>query len=89
MKISNWSRIDLRWYLGVPCRKCQLPILFARDHTEASEELQRRPTGKLVLTCTLDECNYRADYTDSPVFRFKKPQNLVNPNKGNKEGSRN
>ena len=77
MRIPHWSKIDVRWYLGVPCQKCQLPILFALDHSEASVELQRPPAGKLVLTCTLDECKYRADYTAAPVFRFQKPQNVT------------
>ena len=77
MNILQWPKTDLRWYLGVRCRKCRVPILFALDRTEGTGEGQPVSPGKLVLTCTLDECKYRADYTAAPVFRFQKPQNVT------------
>src|SRR5262245_36364405 len=34
MRISRWSKVDTKWYLGVCCRKCGAPILFALDHSD-------------------------------------------------------
>jgi hypothetical protein len=70
MRISHWSKVDTRWYLGVPCRKCQAPILFALDHSDG--EVQRAPAGKLLLTCPLAECRHQADYSTATVARFQK-----------------
>jgi hypothetical protein len=69
----NHSRAkpDAQWYLGVSCRKCQLPILFALDRTDG--EGQPVVTWKLVLTCTVDNCKHQADYTAAAVSRFQKP----------------
>jgi hypothetical protein len=70
MRISSWSKVDTRWYLGVDCRKCGAPILFALDH---SGEVHRVPSGKLLLTCANQECRHRADYSTATISRFQKP----------------
>jgi hypothetical protein len=49
-----------------------MPILFALDRTEGAKEGQPVSAGKLVLTCTLDECRHQADYTAADVSRFQK-----------------
>jgi hypothetical protein len=81
MTFSHWSKPDTRWFLGVRCQRCQLPILFSVDHSEEEQEAeQERPrpaVGRLVLTCTLPACGHRADYTASAVFRFKKPSDVA------------
>jgi hypothetical protein len=33
----QWSRTDQRWYLGVLCRKCGSPILFAVDYSDGGK----------------------------------------------------
>jgi hypothetical protein len=68
----SWAKPDAQWYLGVRCRKCQLPILFGLDRTDG--EGQPVSTWKLVLTCTVDNCKHQADYTAAAVSRFQKPQ---------------
>ena len=68
MRISHWSKVDTRWYLGVHCRKCDAPILFALDHSDG--ENQPAPAGKLLLTCV--GCRHRADYSKATVLRFQK-----------------
>ena len=70
MRISRWSKVDTKWYLGVRCQKCQAPILFALDHSDG--EVQPAPAGKLWLTCPLAECRYQADYSAAIVSRFQK-----------------
>ena len=72
MRISHWSKVDMRFYLGVKCKKCGAPILFALDHSEA--ESKPASSGKLVLTCSLAECRHQADYTSASVSRFQKQQ---------------
>jgi len=67
----SWAKTDERWYLGVRCRKCHLPILFALDRTDG-EQQQPVTTWKLVLTCSVDNCKHRADYTAAAVSRFQK-----------------
>jgi len=69
MRISSWSKVDTRWFLGVRCRKCKTPILFGLDH---SGEAHPVPTGKLFLTCAHEECRHRADYTTAKISRFQK-----------------
>jgi hypothetical protein len=76
MRISQWSKVDTKWYLGVLCGKCQTPILFALDHSEG--EVQPVPPAKLLLTCTLPECKYQADYSDAAVSRFQKLSSSLN-----------
>jgi len=70
MNRSRWSKVDTRWYLGVNCRKCGSPILFALDHSEG--EAQSATAGKLLLTCLLSECRHQADYSTATVSRFQK-----------------
>jgi hypothetical protein len=70
MRISRWSNVDTRWYLGVNCRKCGAPILFALDHSDG--EVRPAAPGKLVLTCLLSECRYQADYSAAMISRFQK-----------------
>jgi len=70
MHISN-SKVDGRWYLGVRCRKCEAPILFALDHSDG--ETQPAAAGKLLLTCGRAECRHKADYSTAKVSRFQKP----------------
>src|SRR5215467_14126038 len=72
LNISRWPKADLRWYLGVRCRKCRLPILFALDRSDGAEKQQPLSAGKLVLTCPLDNCRHQADYTGAAVSRFQK-----------------
>jgi hypothetical protein len=72
VNISQWPKTDMRWYLGVRCRKCQKPILFALDRTEGTGEGETVSAGKLVLTCTLDKCKHQADYSGAAVSRFQK-----------------
>jgi hypothetical protein len=76
MRISRWSKVDARWYLGVHCRECETPILFALDHSEG--EVQPAPAGKLLLTCGKAECRHRADYSKATVLRFQKPTPALN-----------
>jgi len=61
-----------RWYLGVLCRKCRQPILFALDHNDGSMSEAPASAGKLVLTCALEKCRHRDDYTSAAVSRFQK-----------------
>ncbi len=68
----------MRWYLGVRCQNCHLPILFALDRSEGVGKPQPLSGGKLVLTCPLDNCRHQADYTGAAVARFQKQP--VNPN---------
>jgi hypothetical protein len=68
----QWARTDQRWYLGVRCRKCHSPILFAVDHSEGVQGRQTPPPATLVLTCTIDKCKYKADYTGAVVLRLQK-----------------
>jgi hypothetical protein len=72
MNVSRRSKIDTRWYLTVRCEKCLVPILFALDHRHGEEGSYLPSHEKLVLTCTLDTCKHRADYTGADVFRFQK-----------------
>lgn len=72
MRISQWSKIDTKWYLGVSCRKCGAPILFALDHSEG-EGQPAAPQRKLLLTCPMAECRDQADYSTATVTRFQKP----------------
>jgi hypothetical protein len=81
LNISRWPKADLRWYLGVRCQKCHLPILFALDHSEGEGKRQPLSAGKLVLTCPLDSCRHQADYTGAAVSRFQKQ-----PGKPNETG---
>jgi hypothetical protein len=76
MRIVQWSKVDERWYLGVRCRKCGTPILFALDHSEG--EANPAPAGKLMLTCSRAECGHMADYTRAKVSRFQKPPRAPN-----------
>jgi RNase P subunit RPR2 len=73
----QWSRTDQRWYLGVHCRECRSPILFAVDHSDGVES-QQAPAGMLVLTCTVEGCKHRADYTDAVVLRLQKSSPIIN-----------
>jgi hypothetical protein len=83
MRISRWSKVDTRRYLGVHCRKCQAPILFALDHSDG--EVQPAPAGKLLLTCPLAECRHQADYSTAIVSRFQKEPSALNETGGTVE----
>jgi hypothetical protein len=76
MRISSWSKVDTKWYLGVRCRKCQAPILFALDHSDG--EAQPTLARKLLLTCPLAECRHQADYSAAIVSRFQKEPSVLN-----------
>ena len=76
MRISPWSKVDTKWYLGVRCRKCRAPILFALDHSDG--EVQPALAGKLLLTCPLAECRHQADYSADIVSRFQKEPSALN-----------
>lgn len=79
MRITQWSKVDNKWYLGVRCKKCHVPILFALDHSEG--EVQPVAAGKLVLTCPLAECRHQADYSTAAVLRFQKQPGATNETK--------
>src|SRR6188474_3209818 len=68
----RWPGSSPQWYLGVRCQKCHIPILFAVDHSDRSEDTQTRRAGTLVLTCTVDACRHKADYTNAVVLRLQK-----------------
>jgi hypothetical protein len=68
----QWSRPEERWYLGVRCRKCHSPILFAVDHSDGIEASQTPSAGTLVLTCTIEDCKHKANYTNAVVLRLQK-----------------
>lgn len=85
MNISNWSRVDTRWYLAVCCEKCRVPILFAIDRSDGAEEHQPPPADKLVLTCTLDKCRHKADYTAAAILRLQKQPGEKNVDGRNNE----
>jgi hypothetical protein len=72
VNVSWHKSADKQWYLGVRCQRCRLPILFAVDRSEGIGKAQPPSPGKLVLTCTLDTCRHRADYTTAAVSRFQK-----------------
>jgi hypothetical protein len=72
MSISQWSKVDTKWYLGVLCHKCETPILFALDRSEGAIEVEPGQAGKLVLTCSLAECRHQDDYSTAVVSRFQK-----------------
>ena len=72
MNVPSWPKADKQWYLGVRCRRCHLPILFAVDRSGGTVEARPPSAGKLVLTCTLETCRHRADYTAAAVSRFQK-----------------
>ena len=74
----RWSRPEQRWYLGVRCRRCHSPILFAVDHNEGTEANEPPSAGMLVLTCTIDDCKHRADYTNAVVLRLQKSPDDLN-----------
>ena len=86
MNISRWPKADMRWYLGVRCQKCRLPILFALDRSEGSGKRETLSAGKLVLTCPLDNCRHQADYTGAKLSRFQKQPGK--PNESDKSGKR-
>jgi hypothetical protein len=69
----SWAKEDTRWYLGVQCQKCKVPILFALDHTGMGGDNAPPSAGRLVLTCSTGTCRHRADYTTARVSRFQKP----------------
>jgi hypothetical protein len=68
--MSGWSKTEAAWYLGVPCGKCQTPILFALDRSESDQEFV--PVAKLVLTCPQASCRHQADYSSAAFSRFQK-----------------
>src|SRR5262245_31556566 len=70
MRMSHWPKVDTRWYLGVNCRQCKTPILFALDHSNG--ETQPSPAEKLLLTCGSEDCKHQADYSAAAVLRFQK-----------------
>jgi hypothetical protein len=44
--------------------------MFGLDHSEGA--IESLPAAKLVLTCTVDNCRHKADYTTAAVLRFQK-----------------
>jgi hypothetical protein len=79
LRISQWPKGDAKWYLGVLCQKCRAPILFALDHGEG--QVMPPPVAKLVLTCSLEECRHRADYSNAAVARYQKQPDAAKENK--------
>ena len=81
MRMSHWPKVDTRWYLGVHCRRCKTPILFALDHSNG--ETQPSPAEKLLLTCGSEDCKHQADYSAAAVLRFQKTASAApNESKG-------
>jgi hypothetical protein len=82
----------MQWYLGVRCKKCRTPILFALDRSEGEGKGQPLLAGKLVLTCPLEKCRHQADYTGARLSRFLKQQGKPNEigknNESGKSGKR-
>jgi hypothetical protein len=76
----------MRWYLGVRCRKCHKPILFALDRTEGSGGEETVSAGKLVLTCTLDKCRHQADYSGAAVSRFQRKRSPADNRRNDESG---
>src|SRR5262249_49767005 len=75
MHLSGHPRsLEKRWYLGVLCRTCKTPILFARDFSDGKGD--RPSAGKLVLTCGEPECRRSADYSNAKISRFQKSSPL-------------
>jgi hypothetical protein len=74
----QWSHNEQRWYLGVRCRKCHSPILFAVDHSGGGPGQQAPPAGMLVLTCTIADCKHKADYTGAVILSLQKPPAEIN-----------
>ena len=87
MSTYRWSRTDPRWFLAVRCEKCELPITFGLDHSEGSNE--SLPAAKLVLTCTVDNCKHKADYTTAAVFRFQKQPAVADETRSKDESFKN
>jgi hypothetical protein len=83
MRITQWSKVDTKWYLGVRCHKCHSPILFALDRSDGDNV--PAPPGKLVLTCALPGCRHQADYSSAAVERFQKQPPATNEIKGHDE----
>jgi hypothetical protein len=75
---TSWPRPDERWYLGVSCRKCRSPILFAVDYSEGVQDRRAPPPDILVLTCNANACRHKADYTGAAVSRLQKSPTDVN-----------
>lgn len=89
MNISRWPKDDTRWYLGVRCKRCRSPILFALDRSGGVEEHQSAAlTAKLVLTCTLDTCKHQADYTGAAVSQYQKRADEPIETRRNNESSK-
>jgi hypothetical protein len=59
--------------------------LFAVDRSGGTEEVRAPSAGRLVLTCTLETCRYRADYTTAAVARFQKEPVKPNETRTNSE----
>ena len=85
MNVSSWPKADKQWYLGVRCRRCRVPILFAVDRSGGTGEARAPSAGRLVLTCTLETCRHRADYTTAVVARFQKEPVKPNETRTNSE----
>jgi hypothetical protein len=85
VNVSSWPKADKQWYLGVRCRRCKVPILFAVDRSDGSGATQVPSAGKLVLTCSLVTCGHRADYTTATISRFQKETVNTNENKSSSE----
>jgi len=66
-----------------------MPILFALDQSDGTKEGQPVSTGRLVLTCPVDECRHQADYTAAAISRFKKMLGTPNETGRNNERRKN
>jgi hypothetical protein len=78
MHLSGHPRsLAKRWYLGVLCRTCKAPILFARDFSDGKSV--RPAGGKLVLTCAEPACQRSADYSNAKISRFQKSSSSSKP----------
>jgi len=79
MRITEWSKVDMKWYFGVLCQKCGSPILFALDRSDGASVPAH--AAKLVLTCSLAGCRHQADYSGATISRFQKQPDVTNGGK--------
>jgi hypothetical protein len=88
VNILQWPKNDLRWYLGVRCQKCKVPILFALDRSDGAGEGQPTSPAKLFLTCSREKCRHQADYSAAAVSRFQRRPDSFNDTTRKHESSK-
>jgi hypothetical protein len=87
MRISHWSKVDTRWYLGVLAGNAKRQFYLLS--TRATGEVRPSPAGKLLLTCPPAECRHQADYSAATVSRFQKESSALKEKGATVEDSQN